>query len=298
MPPLFFIVGPTGVGKTNVAAEIAARCNGEIIGADAFQIYTGMGILTAKPSLDLREKIPHHLIDVVSPTQNFDVAQYLELANRAIQEISGRGRTPIIVGGTGLYVKALTHGLSELPKTDPELRLKLEEYTLEELQSCYTELDPVGATQIDLKNRRRLIRAIEVSELTGKPFSSFREEWSKPVRNVAGIFLTRNREELHERIDQRVVEMMQEGLLDEVRDLQECGPTASQAIGIKEARACLNGEITEEECIAQIQQATRRYAKRQITWFKRESAFEPLNLTEAKEAAVEMIERKIKTKSG
>ena len=294
--PLFFIVGPTGVGKTNLAVEVAAQCNGEIIGADAFQVYTGMGILTAKPSPELRAKVPHHLIDLISPRQKFDVAQYLEIANRAAIEITRRGRLPIVVGGTGLYVKALTHGLSDLPKADPELRLKLERLTLEELQQRLIELDPVGATQIDFKNPRRLIRAIEVCELTGKPFSSFQNKWSQPTRSVSGFFLTRDRDELYSRIDERVEEMMRDGLLDEVQALKECGATASQAIGIKEARACLKGEITMNECVAQIQQTSRHYAKRQMTWFKRESVFEPINLSELKESAVEFVtQRRLRT---
>ena len=294
MQPLFFIVGPTGIGKTQLAAQVAARCNAEIIGADAFQIYTGLGILTAKPSTELRTQIPHHLMDQVPPSQNFDVAQYLEKATLAAQDITARGRLPLVVGGTGLYVRALTHGLSDLPKTDLELRAKLETFSLDELQNRLTQLDPIGATQIDLKNLRRLIRAIEVCELTGHPFSSFRNEWNKTPAGVSGVFLTRDRVELNARIDQRVQEMMREGLLDEVRAIQDCGGTASQAIGIKEARACLNGEITQHECIAQIQQATRHYAKRQVTWFKRESAFERLNLSDPAQNPVEVILEKIK----
>ncbi|MEI8343057.1 MAG: tRNA (adenosine(37)-N6)-dimethylallyltransferase MiaA, partial [Verrucomicrobiota bacterium] len=157
MPPLFFIVGPTGVGKTGIAAQVAARCNAEIIGADAFQIYSGLDILTAKPSPELLKKIPHHLVDVIPPAQDFDVAQYLEMAGKAAQEIHSRGRLPIVAGGTGLYVKALTHGLSDLPKSNPALREKLEGCSLENLREQLQELDPDCAARIDLKNARRLV---------------------------------------------------------------------------------------------------------------------------------------------
>jgi len=295
--PLFFITGPTGVGKTGIAAEVAARCQGEIIGADAFQIYTGMDILTAKPSLKLREKIPHHLVDLVSKTQNFDVAQYLGKATQAVQEITLRGRLPIIVGGTGLYVRALTHGLSDLPGTNPELRAKLEECSLEELQERLKSHDPACAAVIDLKNRRRLIRALEVCELTGRPFSSFRNEWNQPSGPVSGVFLTRDRKDLNARIERRVLQMMRDGLLEEVRALPDCSGTAGQAIGLREARACLEGRISPDECIAQIQRATRNYAKRQITWFKRETAFEPLNLSGFSDPTqvVQQIVKKVNT---
>jgi tRNA dimethylallyltransferase len=294
MPPLFFITGPTGAGKTEIAAAVADRCHGEIIGADAFQVYTGMDILTAKPPRELRQRIPHHLVDVISPAQNFDVAQYLNLAKQAVLEITARGRLPIVAGGTGLYVRALTHGLSELPGTDPELRANLQKCSLEELQNRIRELDPVCAAVIDLKNPRRLIRAIEVCELTGKPFSSLRNEWNKQPGRISGVFLTRDRDDLQARIDRRVLEMMRDGLLEEVRALPESGATASQAIGLRETRACLNGGISPDECAAQIQRATRQYAKRQITWFKRETAFEQVNLStfSDQEQAVELIAEK------
>ena len=279
LPPIFFIVGPTAVGKSEIAARVADRCHGEIIGADAFQVYTGMDTLTATPSREVRNRIPHHLIGVVSPAQTFDVAQYREMATVAVRGINRRGRLPIVSGGSGLYVRALTHGLSVLPGTNPSIRARLEKCSLVQLQERLRELDPVCAETIDLKNARRLIRAIEVCKLSGKPFSSFRNEWNKPPGPVSGVFLTRDRCDLHERIDTRVQEMVRDGLVEEVRMLQNCGSTAGQAIGLREARAFLNGEITQAECLAQIQQATRQYSKRQITWFKRETAFEPVNLS-------------------
>lgn len=275
----FFIVGPTAVGKSDIAAEVAARCGGELVGADAFQIYEGMRILTAKPTADVLTKAPHHLLDAVPVAHSFDVAQYLEAATRCIREIASRGKLPIVSGGTGLYVWALTHGISDLPAADASIRTRLEALDIAELRQRYAVLDPTGAAHIDSKNKRRLIRAIEVCELTGRPFSSFRDKWEQPQKLAPGVLLTRDRDDLYARIDRRVVEMFREGLLDEVRALPEVGPTAGQAIGLSDARACLAGEIGEQQCIVRIQQATRRYAKRQMTWFRRETGFEPLNLT-------------------
>jgi len=216
------------------------------------------------------------------------------MAESAMSEISDHDRFPVVCGGTGLYVRALTHGLSELPKADPVIRARLETLALEELQAGFKKLDPAGSLQIDLKNRRRLIRAIEVCELTGKPFSSFRGDWKKPRGPVSGVLLTRDRDDLHARIDRRVLEMVHDGLLDEVRTLHDIGPTASQAIGLRETRACLNGEISLDECVAQIQLATRQYAKRQLTWFRREPLFEEVNLSRFtdEEAVIDMITEK------
>ncbi len=278
-PAVFFIVGPTAVGKSEIAAEVASRCGGEVVGADAFQIYEGMPTLTAKPGRDVLMKAPHHLVGVVPLARSFDVAQYLETAARCIEEIASRGRLPIVCGGTGLYVRALTRGISDLPAADAEIRTRLEAMDLEELQRRYFELDPAGAGRIDSKNKRRLIRALEVCELTGKPFSSFRDKWDQPQESASGVVLTRDRDDLRDRIDRRVEEMFRSGLAKEVQALAEVGPTASQAIGLGEVRALLAGKISETECVAQIQQATRRYAKRQLTWFRRESAFETLNLS-------------------
>jgi tRNA dimethylallyltransferase len=324
---MLFLVGPTGVGKSDIAAAVAARCNSEIIGADAFQIYEGMDILTAKPSRELREKIPHHLIGAVPISRSFDAAQYAEAARRCAAEIEARGKLPIVVGGTGLYVRALTHALAELPRADAAIRTELERASLGDLQRRLAEFDPIGAGKIDAKNKRRLVRAIEVCLLTGKPFSSLREDWSQleagvsptqreagvspaqdaaalshptiepsrrrlHVRAAAGFFLTRDRDELYERIDRRVEEMFRAGVVEEVRRLPDAGPTASQALGLRDVRAFLHGEISEIECIERIQRATRHYAKRQLTWFTRESIFEPLNLSALPfQSAVERISR-------
>lgn len=274
-----FLTGPTAVGKTGIALETAARCNGEIIGADAFQVYRGLDILTAKPSVEARQRVPHHLVDVVPLSQRFDVAQYLDAAKLCANEITARGKLPVFVGGTGLYVRALTRGLCELPKADAAIRAKLESASLGELQQSYAQLDPAGAAGTDLKNKRRLIRAIEVCLLTGKPFSSFRNAWATPPEPVRGFFFTRERADLYERINRRVEAMFRDGVVEEVRRASEIGATASQAIGLKEIRALLAGEIGERESIGRVQQATRRYAKRQLTWFRRETSLTPINLS-------------------
>jgi tRNA dimethylallyltransferase len=265
------IAGPTGAGKSELAVEVAERCGGEIVGADAFQVYAGLELLTAKPSPALLARVPHHLIGEIPLTERFHVAQYLALATRRLAEIRARGRLPIVVGGTGLYVRALTRGLADLPPADPALRAELEALPLAELQARLATLDPEAARWLDFQNPRRVIRALEVTLLTGKPFSSFRENWSVSApEGLIGVVLTREREELYQRIDRRVEAMFRDGVIEEVRQTGELGPTAGQTLGLREIHAHLRGELSEEECIAAIQQATRRYAKRQLTWFRKD----------------------------
>lgn len=295
---MFFIVGPTGVGKSDIATEVACRCGGEIIGADAFQIYDGLDVLTAKPSAPLRARVPHHLVGTVALVAPFDAARFAKHAKRIAAEIVARGKVPVVVGGTGLYVRALTHGLAELPQADAAMRAELEAAGIGDLHRRLARLDPVAAEKIDAKNKRRLVRAVEVCVLTGKPFSSFREDWTgrTPQESAVmrGVFLTRERDDLHARIDARVVGMFRNGVVGEVRHTPAAGPTASQVIGLKEIRALLAGEITEAACIAQIQRATRRYAKRQLTWFRRETIFQPIALsTPDTENAVQQIVEKV-----
>lgn len=293
---MFFIVGPTAVGKTEIAAEVAARLDAEIISADAFQIYAGLDIMTGKPEAALHAKARHHLIGEVPLSQAFDVAQFAARANERALEIAKRGKLALVVGGTGLHARALSRGLSDLPGANSALRAELEAQSLAGLRTRYAELDPAGARQIDLKNKRRLVRAIEVTLLTGKPFSSFRDEWTKTPKYPSGFFLLRDRADLSARIDARVEQMFKQGLLEEARSVTAIGPTAARVIGWREAQACLRGEISEAEAIAKIQLATRRYAKRQLTWFRREPNFEPLNLTNLpSESAIEMIVQKARS---
>ena len=258
---------------------MAEKCHGEIVSADAFQVYAGLDVLTAKPSPDLLTRVPHHLIGEVPLTDAWDVARWLDAARNRIAEIRERGRVPIIVGGTGLYIRALTRGLADLPPASRALRAELEARPLADLQHQLAELDAECVRRIDLKNPRRVIRALEVCLLTGQPFSSFRQQWSAASSGWRGIVLTREREELYARIDQRTAEMFSCGVVEEVRSTGDVGATASQTLGLREIRALLAGEMTQPECIAAIQQATRHYAKRQRTWFRRETDFRTVSLT-------------------
>jgi tRNA dimethylallyltransferase len=286
----FIITGPTAVGKSEIAVAVAERCGGEIVGADAFQIYRGLDILTAKPALELRARVPHHLVGEIPLTQPFDVAQYLDLARERIAQIRTRGHVPIVVGGTGMYLRALLRGLADLPGADAALRAGLEARPLEELQQQLTQLDPDGAARLDMKNPRRVIRALEVCLLTGRPFSSFREQWSAAAEPVSGVVLTLDRAALNTRIEQRAAGMFAAGVADEVAHCPEIGATAGQVLGLREIRAHLSGELSRDECIAALAQATRRYAKRQMTWFRREPALEMVDLsTQPMDALIEQL---------
>ena len=280
-PEFYIIAGPTAVGKSEIAVAFAERCGGEIVGADAFQIYRGLDLLSAKPSADLRARIPHHFIGEIPLSQAFDVAQYLALATQRIAEIRARGRLPVIAGGAGLYLRALTCGLADLPPADDELRAHLAGRTLTELQQQYSALDPEGCAQIDRQNPRRLVRAIEVCLLTGKPFSSFREQWREPAASFRGIICERPRSELHARINERTERMFRDGVEEEVRNCGPVGATAAQMLGLDQVQKLLRGEVERQACIAAIQQATRRYAKRQLTWLRRETRLTPVDLSSA-----------------
>ena len=278
MNRVFFIVGPTAAGKSEIAAEIAQRLGAEIVSADAFQIYCGLDLLTAKPEAAARSKAPHHLIGAVPLSEEMNVEKFRAAATSAMRDIHARGKSAIVVGGSGLYVKALTHGLSKLPSADRKLREKLEQASAEELFARLSELDPDGAGNIDRKNKRRLVRAVEVCLLSGKPFSAQRTEW-KDAPSLDGVLVFRARAELYDRINRRVEKMFADGVVEEVRALGEVGATAVKTLGLPEIRELLAGKISERDCIAKIQQATRRYAKRQLTWFQRQTNFQPLNLS-------------------
>jgi len=284
-----YLVGPTAVGKSDIAVELALRVGGEIVGADAFQLYRGLDLLTAKPDAATLARVPHYLIGVIPGSERCDVARYRELALPVLAEIAARGRVPIVVGGTGLYVRALTHGLADLPSADASLRAELEARPLEDLVAQLETLDPEAAARIDRQNPRRVIRAVEVCLLTGRPFSSFRAQ-TEPLQSVRGVLLDRDREDLYARIEQRTEAMFAAGVVEEVRTAGELSATAEQAIGYREISGLLRGEISEADCIAQIQQQTRNYAKRQLTWFRRETYFAPVKIG-AGESAAAIAER-------
>jgi tRNA dimethylallyltransferase len=277
MKQIFFIVGPTATGKSELAAEVAVGLGAEIVSADAFQIYQGLDLLTAKPDGAIQAKAPHHLIGTVPLTEEMNVEKYRTAADEVIRDIQRRGKVAIVTGGSGLYVKALTHGLAKLPAADPKLREELDRLESDELHARLCALDPQTGEQIDGKNKRRLVRALEVCLLSGKPFSAQRMEWNAEA--ASGAFVFRERAELYSRIDCRVEQMFEAGVVEEVRSLGQVGATADKTLGLREIRGLLRGDVTRAECIAKIQQATRRYAKRQLTWFQRQNNFEPLNLS-------------------
>src|SRR6266704_2061757 len=294
MRDVFFIVGPTATGKSELGADLAHELTAEIVSADAFQIYGGLDLLTAKPDALTLAKAPHHLIGTTPPHEEMNADKYRRAATRAFDAINSRGKLAIVIGGSGLYIKALTHGLAPLPTSDPKLRARLNAMSLDELRSQLIELDPATARKIDVKNRRRLVRALEICLLTGKPasevvagpgdsslpgsFAFAKATADKPIP-ATGVFVFRDREELYVRINERVEAMFEQGVIEEVRAAGATSATASQMIGLRQIRKVLDGKMSLMQCIAEIQQATRRYAKRQLTWFRRQTNFSPLNLS-------------------
>ena len=279
-----FLAGPTASGKSSVATVLAGQLNGEIISVDSMQVYRGLDIGTAKPIPEERARLPHHLIDVVDLTEHFDAAKFVSLAGLAVAEIQSRGRTPIFCGGTGLYFKAWLEGLGDAPPSDATLRAALEATPLGELLSELERADPTTFARIDRQNPRRVIRAIEVIRLTGKPFSSQRAAWTANPGQPAPAFFALRREasDLQRRIDRRVDAMFQLGLMEETRGLLQKGleqnPTAMQAIGYRQVVEHLRGERSLVQTIELVKIRTRQFAKRQMTWFRRQSAIEWINV--------------------
>ena len=295
MNSVFFIVGPTASGKSEIAADVAVRCGAEIVSADAFQIYRGLPLLTAQPNEATLRKVPHHLIGAVPLTEEMSADKFRGLALSAIEEINRRGKLAIVVGGSGLYLKALTHGLTPLPEVDPGLRAELNALSLDELNAQLRAVDPLGAEKIDRRNKRRIVRALEIYAQTKTPASEQRSQWEQAAPETHGVFVFRDRGELCARIDRRVEEMFREGVTDEVARASQLSVTAAKTIGLDQIRQLLEGGMSEAECIAAIQQATRRYAKRQLTWFRRQLTLESLNLSLLKDhsAAVDWILQKV-----
>jgi tRNA dimethylallyltransferase len=277
MKPPIFIAGPTAVGKSEIALLLAEQLGGEIISADSMQVYRGLDIGTAKPGAAERKKIPHHLIDICDLTENFDAAQFIRLAQQAVEEIQSRNKIPVFCGGTGLYFKALLSGLGEAPGTNPELRTELEKLPFEKLLQELRERDPAAYEKIDKQNPRRVIRAVEVIRLTGKKFSEQRAEWKAEngKRKTEKFFcFTRTPEELHRRISLRVDEMFRRGLVAETEQLLKHGlaenKTAMQAIGYRQVVEHLRGERDLAGTIELVKIRTRQFARRQLTWFRRQ----------------------------
>jgi tRNA dimethylallyltransferase len=274
-----FLAGPTAVGKSEIALRLAEHLGGEIISVDSMQVYRGLDIGTAKPSPAERQRITHHLIDVAELTEAFDAARFVTLARKAVGEITARRRVPIFCGGTGLYFKALLEGLGKAPPANITLRAELEATPLEKLLEELRERDLATFERIDQQNPRRVIRAVEVIRLTGKPFSTQRASWNSTpgIRGTELFFgLSRSANDLRHRIDVRVDEMFRHGLVDETRRLLERGlaqnQTALQAIGYRQVAEHLRGERPLSETIELVKIRTRQFAKRQLTWFKRHAA--------------------------
>jgi len=299
----FFVVGPTAVGKTALAIELAEKFDAEIVNADAFQVYRGLDVLTAKPDAEAQRRVRHHLLGQISLSQTMSATTFRELARDALADIHLRQKNAIVVGGSGLYLKGITHGFDQVPPPDPKLRDELSALPLKELAEQLRKLSPELATRTDLRNPRRVVRAIEIaSASTVVPTASIlaadvvRGLRSATVATAGGVLLLRDRADLYQRINDRVNAMFGAGVEKEVRVLPEVGPTADSALGLEEIRALIAGQISREECIAKIQQATRRYAKRQLTWFRHQTSFPPLNLTpfshrEAVRAITQMFHR-------
>jgi tRNA dimethylallyltransferase len=275
-----FLAGPTAVGKSEVAMLLAEQLGGEIISVDSMQVYRGLDIGTAKPTAAERARAPHHLLDVAELNEPFDAAKFCALAQAAVAEIQSRGRVPIFCGGTGLYFKAYLEGLGEAPPSDAKLRAELEAAPLATLLRELAERDPAAFDKIDRQNPRRVIRAVEVIRLTGKPFSTQRSEWNAPSRltpHASRFFvLTRPKPDLDARINARVDAMFARGLVAETQALLAHGlagnPTAMQAIGYRQVVEHLCGERSLAETVELVKIKTRQYAKRQLTWFRRHAA--------------------------
>jgi tRNA dimethylallyltransferase len=293
-----FIAGPTAVGKSAIALLIAEKIGGEIISTDSMQVYRGLDIGTAKPSPAERARVPHHLVDICNLTESFDAAQFIQYAQKAVEEIQSRGRVPIFCGGTGLYFKAFVSGLGEAPATNPELRAELEAASLGALLHELRERDAAAYAQIDKQNPRRVIRAVEVIRLTGKKFSEQRAEWKSqgaiPIKMNFCCFM-RQPADLYVRIIARVDTMFTRGLLDETRELLKHGlaenKTAMQAIGYRQVVEHLRGERSLAETIELVKSRTRQFAKRQLTWFRRHGNCEWVELPSGE--SLEQVAEKI-----
>ena len=287
--PVIFVVGPTAVGKSDYAVKIALEIGGEIVSADSMQVYKGLDLGTAKPTTEERKGVPHHMIDIADPKKDYSVGEYSKEAGSIIENLLSKGITPIVCGGSGLYIHSLLYEMDfSGPKKDDSLRLKLEEEAerlgTEHLYKKLLEIDPSVSENIHPNNKKRIIRALErvYGEIESDGVRDFERTFSVPHRwNTRILRLTAEREALYKRIEQRAERFFESGLIGEVRGLLENGvsrgSTAMQGIGYKEVAAMLSGEIDEKEALRLVKQNTRRYAKRQETWFKRYVEVEMIN---------------------
>ena len=309
--PLIAIVGPTASGKTSLAVEVCKALNGEAVSCDSMQIYKGMDIATAKPTAEEMQGITHHLIGFAEPDEVFSVAKYCESAKKIIEDIHSRGKTAVIVGGTGLYYSSLVDNVEFLPEeTDFEyreqLKKKAEAHGAQSLLDELAAIDPEAASRLHPNNLGRIIRALEIYRTTGKTITE-QNELSRinasEFETVAICLDSRDRQYLYDRINRRVDIMMENGLVEEAKTFFEnpLGRTAKQAIGYKELNPYFEGEKSLEDCIDNLKMQTRRYAKRQLTWFRRDERMNFIYIDDYAcpedmlEATLEIIERKRKT---
>ncbi|GAB6144164.1 tRNA (adenosine(37)-N6)-dimethylallyltransferase MiaA [Desulfocicer niacini] len=301
---IIVICGPTGVGKTGFAIALSTIFNGEIVGADSMQIYRHFDIGTAKPDADERRQAIHHLVDFADPLDNFDAARFVSLADAAIDDTLSRNRLPIVAGGTGFYIKALLHGLFQGRTADEKIIARLEADAANMGSAVLHErlmvVDPIAAARIHPNDRFRVVRALEVFESTGQPLSHFHTKHQfAPCRYKAlKLGLTMDRERLYKRINHRVDLMLEMGLVNEVIGLRQmgyhCGIKAMQSIGYRHVCDYLNGRTTHEEMVVLLKRDTRRYAKRQFTWFRNEKDMvwvEPDQVAKAVELVAQFMEQ-------
>jgi len=298
--PLIFLAGPTAAGKSEVAVELALRIGGEIVSADSMQVYRGMDIGTAKLPPAERRGVPHHLLDVLEVAEDWDVAKFRKLAQAAMDDIRARHARPIIVGGSGLYMRALLRGLFEGPGRDETARARLETLDTPTLRRQLEQADPAAVARIHSNDRRRMIRALECFAITNRPISEMQTQWRAnsefriPNSEFQLIGLQRPRPEIYGRCDRRVDLMMERGLIGEVKNLLQRGlkpdSTAGKAIGYAEAICYLAGEFSFENMIKKVKQRTRRFAKHQWTWFRHETGIRWLDMAET-ETTGQIVDR-------
>ncbi len=285
MKKVIILLGPTGVGKTGASILLAGALNTEIISADSMQIYRGMDIGTAKPSLEERSAVRHHMIDIVDPTGSFSAGQYISEITPIIEDLHSKGKVPLIVGGTGLYIKAVTRGIFSGPAADWALREELLSAEGAEQGFLYTylsKMDPDAAARIDSNDTRRIVRGLEVCLKSEDMMSALQERLTRPLPyDFVKIGLTRERKELYGMIERRIDRMLSQGLTEEVRELirKKPGRIPLQAIGYKELASYISGEISLDEAIRLTKRNTRRYAKRQFSWFKKEEGIRWVDVT-------------------
>lgn len=284
IPSPIYVCGPTASGKSTLAIEVARLLGGEIVNADAYQLYRGLETLSAAPSADELAQVPHHLYGVLEADEICDAMRFREMTLPVIVEIQSRGKTAIVTGGSGMYLKFLTHGPSQVPSGDDSLRAELARESDDALVTRLTKIDPEGAAATNLKNRRYVIRALEICILSGRKMSDVKCEWKqaseKIQEHLRGVYLLWDREALRQRINRRTELMLNQGAIEEVSALGNASITCEKAIGIAQVRSYLSGELTRPECAERIAAATRQYAKRQRTWFGKEAWLTPCPISE------------------